>query len=148
MLARLKRASRHCIALVWAMMLAFALAPVVSAAYGAPAGVFSSFFLHFHKDSDAGHVHDGHDHHHYDQAGHEHDHDGHHHHDKATHDGPDDGGQGLLHVHYDASCPSVLTPVPTADAPYRPAERVAMPPVDTKQGAPPGRLLRPPILTL
>ena len=146
MLARLKRASRRCIALVWAMMLVFALAPVVSVAYGAPAGVISGFLLHSHEDGDADHVHHGHGHHHHDHAGH--DHDGHHHDDDATDDGPQDGGQGPLHVHYDASCPSVLTPVPTADALYRVAERVTLPPVDAKQGAPPGRLLRPPILTL
>jgi hypothetical protein len=150
MLVRLKRASRRCIALVWAMMLVFALAPVVSVAYGAPAGVFSGFLLHSHEDGDVDHVHHGHDHHshHRDHDGHYHDHDGHHHHDDATDDGPKDGGQAPPHVHYDASCPSVLTSIPTAAALYRVAERVTLPPVDAKQGAPPGRLLRPPILTL
>ena len=39
-------------------------------------------------------------------------------------------------------------PIPTADVLRRVAERVTLPPVDAKQGAPPGRLLRPPILTL
>jgi hypothetical protein len=155
MLARLKRASRRCIALVWAMMLAFALAPVVSVAYGAPAGVFSGFLLHSHEDGDVDHVHHGHDHHHHGHHhhhhghdGHEHNHDGHQHHDDATDDGPNDGGLGTPHVHYDASCPSVLTSVPTADVLRRVAERVTPQPVDAKQGAPPGLPLRPPILTL
>lgn len=154
MLALLKRASRRCIALVWAMMLVFALAPVVSVAYGAPAGVLSGFLLHSHEDGDVDHVHHGHNHHHHghhhhhDRDGHHHDDDGHHHHDDATDGGPNDGGQDPLHVHYDASCPSVLTPIPTADALYRLAERVTFPPVNARQGAPPGRLLRPPILPL
>jgi hypothetical protein len=142
MLARLKRASRRCIALVWAMMLVFALAPVVSVAYGAPAGVSSGFLLHVHH----GHHHHGH-HHDYDHDGHHHDHDGHHH-DDATDDGSNDAGQGSLHVHYGASCPSVPASVPTVDMLRRVAERVTPPPVDAMQGAPPGLLLRPPILTL
>jgi hypothetical protein len=150
MLARLKRASRRCIALVWAMMLVFALAPVVSVAYGAPAGVISGFVLHSHEGGDADHIHHGHHHHHHHGHHHDldgHDHDGHHHDDDATDDGPQDGGQGPLHVHYDASCPTVLTSVPTAEALYRLAERITLPHVEAKQGAPPGRLLRPPILT-
>jgi hypothetical protein len=137
MLARLKQASRRGIALVWAMAVVFALAPVIGAAYGAPAGVLSRFVLHAHADGDHGHVHHGDDDHH-----HGHDHDG------ATDDGPDDPGHGPAHVHYDACCPSLLMSVPTTDVLYRVGHRITIPPAEAKQGAPPGPLLRPPILSL
>jgi hypothetical protein len=65
-----------------------------------------------------------------------------------TDDGPDDPGHGPMHVHYDACCPSLPAPVPTLVAVYRVAHRVVLPLVDARQGAPPGRLLRPPILSL
>lgn len=150
-MARLKRASRRCIALVWAMVLVLALAPVISVANGAPAGVFSHFMMHAHAYGDHDHVHHGddgdHRHGHHCHDGHCHD-DGDHHHDDMTDDGPDDSGQGPLHVHYDACCPTMLMPLPTAVVGYRVAYRVVLPLVSARQGAPPGRLLRPPILSL
>jgi hypothetical protein len=147
MLARLKRASRRDIALVWAMMLVFVLAPVIGVAHGAPACVPMHFLMHAHADGDVDHVHYGDDdHHHRHQTGH--DHDGDHHHDDMADDGPDGTGQGPLHVHYDACCATMLMPLPAIVIGYRVAHRVVLPPVHARQGAPPGRLLRPPILTL
>jgi hypothetical protein len=152
MLAQLKGASRRYVAPVWAMMLVFVLAPALGAAHGAPPGVFSHFLVHAHAPGDHGHAPGGHGHHHHGDEhhhGHHHHHDdGHHHHDDAMDDGQSDSGQGPLHAHYDASCPSALMPLPTASVLYRVAHRVGLPPVDAKQGAPPGRLLRPPILSL
>lgn len=138
MLERLKHGSRRGTALVWAMAVVFALAPVIGVACGAPAGVFSRFVLHAHADGDHGHVHHGDDDHH---------HHGHHH-DDATDGGTGDPGHGPVHVHYDACCPSLLMSVPTAGVLYRVGHRVTIPPAEAKQGAPPGRLLRPPILSL
>jgi hypothetical protein len=146
MLARLKRASRRCGALVWVMAVVFAAAPVISTAHGAPVGTFSRPLIHAHAHAhgDEGHIHRGHGRHHYGHH-HHHDHDGHHHHDDAADDGTDDPAQDRLHVHYDASCPSVAIAAPMASLLHRVADRVVIAPVEAKQGAPPDRLLRPPI---
>jgi hypothetical protein len=135
----LLRASRQCLALLWAMALTFALAPVITAAYGA-------LFVHDHAHADREHVHHSHGHHHH--GHHHHDHDGHHHDDDATDDGADDAGQNRLHVHYEASCPSVLMPVLMANLVQHLPDRLTIPVVEARQGAPPERLLRPPILLL
>lgn len=148
MLARLKRANRRCAAPIWAMALVFALAPVISIAFAVPAGAFSRFLIHSHADGDDDHVHHGHHHLHH---GHDHyhdgdhDHDSEHHQDDAVNNGSSDQGQHRLHVHYDASCPSVLVPEPIGSILHRVVDRVGVPPIEAKQGAPPGRLLRPPI---
>jgi hypothetical protein len=147
MLARLKQASRHSTALVWAMVIVFALAPVISVAYGAPAGVLSRFVLHAHADADHGHLHHGDDDHH-DHGHHDHGRGGHHHDDAVTDDSPGDPGQGPAHVHYDVCCPSLMMSTPATGVLYRLGHRVAIPPAEARQGAPPGRLLRPPILLL
>ena len=135
MLARLKRASRRCVALIWAMAFVFAVAPVVSMAFASPVGAFSRFLVHAHEH-DEDHVHQGYHHHH-----------GHHHHDDATDDGQhDDQGQHRLHIHYDACCPSVLMPAQgVSTLQHRVADRITILPVEPMQGAPPDRLLRPPI---
>lgn len=148
MLARLKRASRRGIALVWAMAVLFALAPVIGAAHGAPAGVPSHVLVHAHAYGDDNHVHDG------DEGGHHHGyhcHDGHCHdvhHDDMTDDDPDDPGRGPLHVHCNACCPAMLTSLPAVVVGYYLAYRVTLSVVEARQGALPDRLLRPPILTL
>lgn len=137
MLARLRRAGRRYAALVWGLVLLFAIAPAVSTAFATPVGAFSRVLVHSHEHSDEEHFHHGHHHRH---DGH------HHHHDDATHDGHDDQGQHGMHVHWDASCPSVLIPAPiTATLDHRVADRVTIPPVEPMQSAPPNRLLRPPI---
>jgi hypothetical protein len=145
MLARLKRASRRSIAFVWAMSAMFAMAPALSMSLASPLGAFSRSFIHVHAADEPGHVHHDHHHHHYD---HDHDGDHGHHHDGGTNDGQDhDRGQQRLHVHYDASCPSVVIPAQNGSAlPHRLSGRMAILRVEPMQGAPPGRLLRPPIL--
>jgi hypothetical protein len=122
----------------------FAIAPAVSMALAAPVGAFSRFLIHAHEHGDEDHVHHGHHHHH---AAHHEEHDGHHHNDGAIDDGQhDDQGQHRLHVHYDASCPSVLVPILTADTlEQRSSGWMSLLPVAPMQGAPPDRLLRPPI---
>ena len=144
MLTRLKRASRRRVALIWAVALVFALAPAVSMACASPVGAFSRLLAHAHANDVDGHVHHGHHHHH----GHGHDqHDGHHDHDAAIYDGqPDDQGQQRLHVHYDACCPSAMVPTHgVSRLQHRVADRIAILRVEPMQGAPPDRLLRPPI---
>ena len=151
MLAQLKRASRRYVALVWAMAVVFALAPGISVALAVPAGAFSRLLVHAHAHGDDDHMHHGHHHyhgHHHHHGHHQHDHDGQHHHDDATDDGTGDHGQQRLHVHHDASCPSVLMPEPIASLLHRIADPVTILSVDAKQGAPPGRLLRSPIPAL
>jgi hypothetical protein len=140
MLARLKGASRACRALVWALVVLFALAPAVGMASAAPAGAFSRAFLHIHEHADEGHVHHGHHHEHGDRHYGDGDHS---HHDGAAGDDP---AQSRLHVHHEACCPSMDIPVAAPEAAqYRLAGRLAISPVEPMQGAPPGRLLRPPI---
>jgi hypothetical protein len=139
MLAGLKRASRRSIALIWALALVFAFAPALSMAFAAPVGAFSRVFLHAHEYGDEDHVHHGH-HHHHDE------HHGHHHHDDAMDDGQNDQGSHHLHVHWDASCPSVLVPVLTLGTlQNRVADRFTVPPAEPMLGASPDRILRPPI---
>jgi len=126
------------------MATVFALAPAVSMALAVPVGAFSRFLVHAHEHGDEDHVHDGYHHHHgHDQDGH----DSHHHDDGADDDGQnDDPGQPRLHVHCDACCPSVLIPFQTPSTlQHRAADRIAILPVEPMQGAPPDRLLRPPI---
>lgn len=135
MLARMKRANRRSIALIWAMAAVFAVAPGLSMAFASPVGAFSRFLVHAHADDEPGHVH----HHHH------HDGDHHHHDDGGTADGQD-RDQQLLHVHYDAWCPSVVIPTQgVSTLPYRLADRITIQKVERTQGAPPDRLLRPPI---
>jgi hypothetical protein len=140
MLTQLKRASRLCAALSWAVALLFALAPSVAMAYAAPAGAFSAIFVHAHEHGDEDHDH--HEHHH----GHVHAGGEDHHYHPADDGRQGDPGQPCLHVHFDVCCPSVLVPVQTA-APlqHRVADRLALPRVEPLEGAPPDRLLRPPI---
>jgi len=147
MLVRLKGASRRNIALVWAMTLVFALAPGLSMAFAAPVGAFSRFLVHAHADDEPGHVHHGHHHHHH-HAGHQDDGDHHHHDDDGgTSDTQDRGQQS--HVHYDACCPSVVMPSQgVSTLRHRLADRITIHKVEPMQGAPPDRLLRPPIPVL
>lgn len=144
MLARLKRGSRRFVALIWATVLVFGLAPAASAAFSAPVGAFSRFVVHAHEHGDEGRLHCGHHHHH----GHLHGEHGSQYHDDGVIDGGqvDDQGQHHLHVHYDACCPSVLISVVAASMlERRVADRVTIAPAEQGQGAPPDRLLRPPI---
>ena len=143
MLARLKQASRCCVALVWAMVTVFALAPGISMAFAAPAGAYARIFVHAHGHDEDAHIHYGHHHH-----GHSHDgHDDHHHHDQAVGDGgQDDQGHPRVHVHCEVCCPGLLVPQLTGGMlAYRVSDRVAIQPVESMQGNPPDRLLRPPI---
>jgi len=151
MLAHLKRAGRRCIALVWAMALVFAAAPAVAMASATAAGEFSRFFMHAHGQGEDdhhhghhhfSHVHDGEaDHHHDGEAGH-------HHHGSVGDTPGDDSRQPGLHVHFDACCPSVLVPVQAATLPrHLLAGRMAVARFAPLRGAPPDRLLRPPIPT-
>jgi hypothetical protein len=143
MLAQLKRANRRSIAFVWAMAVIFAIAPALSMALASPVGAFSRSFIHVHADDEPGHVHHGHHHHQH----HDHDDSDHHHHG-GTNDGPNpDQGQQRLHVHYDACCPSIVIPSQSGSAlPHPLSGRIAILRVEPMQGAPPGQLLRPPIL--
>jgi hypothetical protein len=145
MLAQLKRVSRRHIALVWAMIVVFAVAPLLSLAAAVPAGAFSRLLVHSHDGAELGHVYHGHLHHH----GHEHDDGDHHHH--ADHGMGDvdehDQSQPQPHVHYEAGCPSVVLPeLDGAVVRHRLRDRVAIRRALPMQGAPPDRMLRPPIL--
>jgi hypothetical protein len=145
MLARLKRASRRSIALIWAMAALFALAPGMSMALAHPVGAFSRSFMHVHAGDEPGHMHHGHYHHHH--LGNDH-HDGadHHHHDGTDNGFDQDNGNQRLHVHHDASCPSLVMPTVYGDAlEHHPSDRIAILKVEPMQGAPPDRLFRPPI---
>ncbi|KAB2916713.1 MAG: hypothetical protein F9K29_10740 [Hyphomicrobiaceae bacterium] len=143
MLAQLKRASRSCIAFIWAMAVVFAVAPAVSMAYASPVGAFSRPAVHAHEHGDDDHVHHSiHLH-----LAYVHPDDADHRHHKSSGDEPqDDEGQPGLHVHHEACCPSVLVPVVTASTVHiRVTDRVTLPRVEPLQGAPRNRLLRPPI---
>src|SRR5262245_6950964 len=145
MLVELKRASRCMVALVWVMVLVFAVAPALAMAFATSAGAFSGFVVHAHHHAEAGHVHHGYHHH---PHGHMHD-DGdvdHDHDDPVAAGQQDDLGQPRTHAHLDVCCPSLLVPIETSAPVHdRLAGRVAVPRVEPLQGAPPDRLLRPPI---
>jgi hypothetical protein len=149
MLVGLRKASARTVALIWAMVGLFALAPALSMAFATPVGAFSRSLVHSHADDEPGHNHHGHHHHH---SSHHHDHGdddhgdaGHHHEDDGNRGGSADPGQHGTHVHFEACCPSILLPVQDATARHRPSDRMVILPVEPMQGAPPDRLLRPPI---
>jgi hypothetical protein len=144
MLARLKTTSRRNIAIVWTMLAVFALAPALSLAAAVPAGAFSRVLVHSHDGAELGHLYNGHHHH-------DHEHDDGDHHQHSDHGMGDvdkhDPSQPQPHVHYDAGCPSVVIPVQYgAPVRHRFRDRVAIQRVPPLLGAPPGRLLRPPII--
>ena len=126
-------------ALVWAVSVLFAVVPAISMALATPVGAFSHVFAHIHALEDQAHEHvTVHDH--GDGSQHEHvDHD---------HGVTDDGsGQGLLHVHYDVACPSVLVPAEGGRPAilHRLSARLSIPAVAEPPDAGQQRLLRPPI---
>jgi hypothetical protein len=139
MISRLRQAGRRRAVLAWTLALVFAVAPALSIAFAAPAASFTNAVVHSHHHGDAPHSH----HHlHHDQ-------------DRADggmvdtldtkHDGQ--GGHDRAHVHHDASCPSIVVPAPvllTLDQQL--STPVDPPPTKALHGAPPSRLLRPPIV--
>jgi hypothetical protein len=149
MLTRVKRASRRSIALIWAVVGLFALAPALSMAFAAPVGAFSRSLVHTHADDEPGHDHHGHHHHHsyhHDQGDQHHGDASHHHDDDGNNGGSTDPGQHRLHVHFDACCPSLVLPAQdVTPLQHRPSDRLAILLVEPLQGAPPDDLLRPPI---
>src|SRR5262245_5876407 len=105
MLTRVKRASRRSIALIWAVVGLFALAPALSVACAAPVCVFSRSLVHTHAGDEPGHDHHGHHHHHshhHDHGDHDHGDANHHHDDDGDSGDSTDPGQHGLHVHFDA----------------------------------------------
>jgi hypothetical protein len=142
MIRRLREAGRRRAVLLWTLALMFAVAPALSMSFAAPTGSFARMIVHSHDHGDAPHSH----HHHHD---HDHDHadGGLIDHLGVTHDGPSGhGDHDRVHVHYDASCPSVIVPVPVSLAlDQRLSAAVDPPPTKALHGSSPSRLLRPPI---
>lgn len=136
MLAQLNKVRRRFITLVWVMMLAFAIAPAASAVSAQPVGAFSHVVVHAHDHDQAAHIHHLGDHDHDDVA--------------AVDDNPTGNPSQLpVHVHSQACCPSVIVPVFNAATPQdRVAGIMAIAPIESMKGAPPGRLLRPPIRSI
>jgi hypothetical protein len=143
MIGRLREAGKRRAVLLWTLALMFAVAPALSLGFAAPAGSFVQTTVHSH-----GHGGEPHSHHYHQHHG-DHDHasgmmddlgvahdgqSGHHDHDR-------------VHVHHDASCPSVIVPVPvTLALDQRLGSAVDPRPTKTLHGSSPSRLLRPPIV--
>jgi hypothetical protein len=139
MLVGWKTASAKVVAFVWAMTVVFALCPVLSSAILVPVGVFAQGLVHSHEHGDEHHTHYGHHHHHQHDVVDQH-------HDDDVDSEPDREGLLVAHVHVDAGCPCLDLPVlPTGLVNDRAWSRMEPPPVEAMQGAPPDRLLRPPI---
>jgi hypothetical protein len=142
MIWRLRQAGRRRAVLAWTLALVFAVAPALSIAFAAPAGSFTNAVVHSHDHGDTPHSHH---HHHHD---HEHADGGMIDDFGAGHDGQSGhGDHDRAHVHYDASCPSVIVPTPVSlTLCQQLSAAVDPPPTKALHGAPPGRLLRPPIV--
>jgi hypothetical protein len=119
----------------------FAVAPALSSGFATATGAFAQTIVHSHDHGDEPHSH--HHHHHHDRA------------DSGMIDDlgvPQDGQSGhsdhdRLHVHYDASCPSIIVLAPVLIALDRElGATVDPPPTKALRGSSPGRLLRPPIV--
>ena len=143
MLVRLSRAGRRGAA-IWAMAFAFAFAPTLSFAFSTPAGAYTHVLVHAHDHDHAGHTHHGDGdpwHHHSDGSADERNHG-----DTGSSEQPDDQVPNSLHVHHDASCPSLLLPdVAAAKLVYRLVHRLGAARNEFGPGTPPDCLLRPPI---
>ena len=125
----------------WALVLMFAVAPALSSAFAAPAGSFAQTIIHSHAHGDEPHSH-------------------HHHHDHERADSGIAGDLGLaqdsqsghsdhdrVHVHYDASCPSIMVPTPVSlELDQELGAAVEPRPTRALRGSSPSRLLRPPIV--
>ena len=142
MIGRLREAGKRRAVLLWTLALMFAMAPALSLGFAAPTGVFAQTIVHSHDHGDASHSH----HHH-----HQHDHDradsgisdlG------AAQDGqPGHSDYDRVHVHYDASCPSIIVPAPVSlELDQELGATVDPPPTKALRGSSPRRLLRPPIV--
>ena len=141
MIGRLREAGKRRAVLLWTLALMFAVAPALSSAFAAPAGSFAQTIVHSHDHGDEPHSH--------------------HHHD---HDGAGDGGMvgdlgvvqdgqsghsdhDRLHVHYDASCPSIMVPAPVSlELDQKLGAAVEPRPTKALRSSSPRRLLRPPIV--
>lgn len=140
MIGRLRVAGRRHGLLLWATALIFAVGPALSMGTATPVGTFAGIVVHADDHGQAPHSH----------------HDPHHAHDGTetvlslgTVDDaqPNHHGQGRLHAHYDACCPSILVPVPTeVDVQHRVGQAINAPTAQPLYGASLDRLLRPPIL--
>ena len=142
MILRLARANRRRAPWIWTMAFVFAVAPIHSMGFAAPAGAFSAVVIHAHDGGREDHSHHSHDH---DQDG------------TGIQDGlgpqgdggPVHQGKGNLHVHHDACCPSVLVPDPAVDLPeQRLGKAFDRSLTQSLHGASPDSLLRPPISQL
>lgn len=143
MIGRLRQAGKRRAVLLWALALIFAVAPALSMSFAAPAGSFARPTVHSHDHGDEPHSHHHHHHHDHDHA------DGGMIDDLgAGHDGQSGhGDHDRAHVHYDASCPSIIVPAPVSlTLDERLSATVDPPPTKALHGAPPSRLLRPPIV--
>lgn len=141
MIRQLREAGKRRAVLLWTLALMFAVAPALSLNFAVSAGPFARTIVHSHDHGDEPHSH----HHHH------HDHD---HADRGTIDDlgvVQDGQSGhgdhsRVHVHHDASCPSIIVPVPVTLALDLPlSASVDQPPTRVLHGSSPSRLLRPPI---
>lgn len=125
--------------LVWVIAFVFGVMPAISMALATPAGAFSHVFAHVHVLENHAHepvtVHDHGD-------GYQHEH------ADLDHGVPDDDtSHGLLHVHYEVACPSVLIPAegPGPGVLHRVSARLSIPALAEPPDAGQQRLLRPPI---
>jgi len=140
MLIRLRRAGRWRTALVRVVTVMLVLAPLFVLSPVASMASPRTLFIHVHGDGAEAHRfgHFGH----YQQ----HTQSGDRLADRGTGDDSNDREPGRAHVHYDACWPSFLISIPArADRDARLAERLPVWSATRTQGAPPGRLLRPPI---
>jgi len=144
MILRLARANRRRVLWVWTMAFVFAVAPIHSLTFAAPAGAFSTVVIHAHDGGGEDHSHRSNDHHHdQDGAGTQDDV------GPLDHGGPGHHGRGNLHVHHDACCPSVLLPGPVAELPEQGLGNAFDRSLTRSlRGASPDSLLRPPIFQL
>lgn len=141
MIGRLRQAGRPRAVLLWTLALIFAVAPVFSVGFAVPSGSFVQTVIHSHDHGDVPHSHHRRSHEHQDASA-------------GTINGVavDDcaqsgrGADNRLHVHYDASCPSLILPAPV-DMLFeeRLGAAVDPPPMKIPRGTSPRRLLRPPI---
>jgi hypothetical protein len=143
MIGRLREAGKRRAVLLWTLALMFAVAPALSMSSAAAAGSFTRMIVHSHDHGDAPHSH----HHHHHHGDHDHTGSGMIDHVGTKHDGQSDrGGHDRTHVHHDASCPSIIIPVPVSlTLDQRQGAPVDPPPTKALRGSSPGRLLRPPI---
>jgi len=143
MIGRLRQPGKRRAVLLWALALMFAVAPFLSMSFAAPEGSFARPTVHSHDHGDEPHSHH---HHHY--GDHEHADGGMIDDFDVGHDGQSGhGDHDRVHVHHDASCPSIIVPVPvTLALDQRLGAAVDPRPTKTLHGSSPSRLLRPPIV--